>query len=146
MKINNIKNWIISIVIVMSSGGAMLTMAMPQTVTASGTDCNSGFLGFPAWYRGLTNADCSIKSPTDSGGLSGFIWHIVLNCIEIALVAISYIAALLILYGGFLFIISQGKPEGAAKARMTMLDAAVGLVISIGSVVLVNFIIDGIWK
>lgn len=129
----------------MSAGGAMLTMAMPQVAMAA-DNCNSGFLGFPAWYRGLTNDDCTIKNPNDTGGLSGFIWHIVLNCIEIALVAVSYIAGFLVLYGGFLFIISQGKPEGAAKARMTMLDAIIGLVISMASVAIINFIIDGIWK
>lgn len=146
MKINNIKNWIVSLAIVMSAGGAMLTVAVPQTAVAANDSCNGGFLGFPAWYRGLTNADCTIKTPSDSGGLSGFIWHIVLNCIEIALVAVSYIAAFLVLYGGFLFIISRGNPEGAARARMTILDAIIGLVISMASVALINFVIDGIWK
>ncbi|MEI7539761.1 MAG: hypothetical protein WCJ36_03295 [Candidatus Saccharibacteria bacterium] len=146
MRVNNIRNWIVSLAIIMSAGGAMLTMAAPQVVMAADTNCNSGFLGFPAWYRGLTNADCTIKSPNDAGGLSGFIWHIVLNCIEIALVAVSYITAFLVLYGGFLFIISQGKPEGAARARMTILDAIIGLIISMASVALINFVIDGIWK
>jgi len=135
-----------AISIVATAGGAMMTLATPQIVSA---DCNSGFLGFPAWYRGLTkDPDCSIKSPSEvrPGGLTSFIWTIGLNLVEIILVAVAYLSGFYFLYGGFLFIVSQGKPDGAAKARMTMLQALVGLIIGLVSMTIVNFIVDGIMK
>lgn len=140
----SIKNWIIALIIAASAGGVLMTMATPQTASA---DCNSGFLGFPAWYRGLTNRKCEIKSPDNiEGGLSNFIWHIGLNVVEMALVAVAYLSGFFFLYGGYLFIISQGKPEGAAKARTTMLQAVIGLVVSVASIAIVTFIVTGILK
>lgn len=138
-------NFVASLLILASAGGAMLSMAVPQTVAAADGDaCNGGFLGFPAWYRGMTEdaPSCAIKSP--SSDLSGFIWHIALNVIEMVLVAIAYVTSFYILYGGFLFMTSQGKPDVATKARMTMLNAVIGLVISMASVAIVEFVVAGI--
>jgi hypothetical protein len=145
MRFRNIRNWIISLAIVASAGGALLATAMPQTVMAASNDCNQGFLGFPAWYRGLTESgSCGITSPEKVGGLSKFIWHIVLNVVEMALVAIAYVAAFYILYGGFQFMTSQGKPDNAAKARSIILDAIIGLIISFAAIAVVNFVVTGI--
>jgi hypothetical protein len=122
----------------------MVTVITPQTTNAAGLadNCNQGFLGFPSWYRGLTDGDCNIKSPNSTGGLSNFIWRIALNVVEMAVVAAAYLSGFMFLYGGWLFIISRGKPEGAAKARSIMTMAAVGLVLTVTSVTLMNFIVD----
>ena len=145
-----ILSWVISSFMVLCLGGAMTAVVIPQSVSAA-SSCTSSFLGFPMWYNGLTYAHkdatgtvddpCAIQSPTGKNGLSNFIWHIALNVVEIALVAVVYISAIFTLYGGFLFMTSQGKPDNAAKARMTMLDAVIGLVISFAAVIFVNFII-----
>jgi len=153
----NIKNWILSLAMVASIGGTLLTFASPQIVAAApAANCNEGFLGFPAWYRGMVTTDglCNIKSPsalntpgvTPEDGLSKFIWTIGLNIVEMALVAVAYISGFYFIYGGFLFIVSQGKPEGAAKARSTLLDSLIGLIISLAAITIVNFIVDGILK
>lgn len=144
----SIRNWILAIAFVASAGGALLMVATPQTAAAA-TKCNDGFLGFPAWYRGLTNADCDIKSPdgkNDNPTLTEFIWHIVLNILEMALVAVGYLSGFFILFGGFLFISSQGKPEGAAKARLTILYAVIGLAVSLVAVAIVNLVFNGVLK
>lgn len=135
------------LVVTIVLGGALFAIITPTTALAA-VDCNKGFLGFPAWYDGLTDGsgNCNIVNPNDVGGLSPFIWRIVLNIIEIALGLLGYISAGFTLYGGFLFITSNGKPESAAKARKTMLDAIVGLVIAMGSIAIVNFIAGGIIK
>ena len=146
-----ILKWIAPIMITVFLGGAAFAVITPATVAAADS-CNSGFLGFPAWYDGLTEdyPDCGVKSPSDpdfgDNGLSKFIWLIVMNIIEIALGLLGYISAGFILYGGFLFITSNGKPDSAAKARKTMLDAIIGLAIAIGSIAIVNFIAGGIIK
>jgi len=120
----------------------MLTMASPQVAFAA--DCNSGFLGFPAWYRGLTKSptDCDIKSPADSGGLSTFIWTIALNILEMVIISVAYLSGFFFLYGGFTFIMSRGKPESIVKAKSTISMSIIGLVVSIIAIAFVNFIIS----
>lgn len=149
-----ILNILMSFVIISSIGGSMLVVSAPQMANAALRDnCNQGFLGFPSWYRGLTKAPpgCDIKDPNTlntagagepNNGLSNFIWRIVLNVAEMAIVAAAYLSGFMFLYGGWLFIISQGKPEGAAKARSVMMMAAIGLVLTISAVTLINFIYD----
>lgn len=56
--------------------------------------------------QGMTNDDCTIMSPNtndDPKALSQFIWRIVLNIIQMALVIVAYVAIFFILWGGFLF-------------------------------------------
>jgi hypothetical protein len=140
-----------SFVFVLSVAGSIVVVTTPQVARAtavSSTTCNTGgFLGFPPWYRGLTDASCNIMSPNDAsiGGLSNFIWRIALNVVEMAVVAAAYLSGFMFLYGGWMFIISRGKPEGAAKARSIMTMAVMGLVLTISAVTLVNFIFDKIW-
>lgn len=147
MIMKNIRNWIVSLAIIATAGGMLFTVATPQVAFAAGEDsCNAGFLGFPAWYRGLTNGDCSMKSPSDFGndGLSTFIWIIVLNIIDIALMMVGYLSVGFMLYGGFLMLTSRGKPNDIAEAQVTIRNAVIGLVISFGSVAVVNFIAGGL--
>jgi hypothetical protein len=145
------KKIILSLVILFVFIGALFMAATPQVdaaTVARNPSCAKDFLGFPVWYRGLTisDSDCSIKSPDNVGGLSGFIWHIVLNIVEDVLMLTGYVAAFFILYGGFQFLTSQGAPDAAAKARTTILNAVIGLVISLASTGIVNFIVTGILK
>jgi hypothetical protein len=113
------------------------TVAIPTQVSAA---CDDRVLGVPPWYRGLTNGDCSIKSPNDVGGISNFIWKIVLNVIEMALVVVAYIAAFFILYGGFLYITGGGNASQVEKAQKSILNAVIGLIIAMGSIAVTNFI------
>ncbi len=113
-------------------------VATPQPVAAA---CESRFLGIPPWFRGLTDADCSIQAPeSGEGGLSKFIWTIVLNIIEIALVLIGYIAVFFILFGGFQYLTGGGSATQTEKARKTILNAVIGLAIALGAVGITNLI------
>lgn len=132
-----ILHFIISLTIVGSLGGIATVTAFPQSANAS---CNTRFLGIPAWYDGLTNDSCDIVSPSEAGGLSTFIWHIALNIVQMALFVAGYICVAFIIYGGFLFLIGNGQPETVAKARKSIIDACIGLVISMASVAIVAFI------
>lgn len=110
---------------------------------ASPSQCSQSFLTFPTWYRGLVaynGGACDIVAPKTSDGLSAFIWHIVLNVIEIGLQVVAYLAAGFILWGGFLYLTSQGSADVAAKARKTIFDAVIGLGISIASIAVINLL------
>jgi len=138
-----IVNLVISLAIVFGVGGAVFSVALPTTTYAA-TTCTSSFLGFPAWYRGLINDDCSVKSPSDNsiGGMQNFILRIALNVLDMAMVLVGYLAVGMMLYGGFQFLTSQGAADAASKARQTMLNAAIGIIISIVAVAIVRFILS----
>ena len=116
----------------------------PSRMEGDLTCTNQHFLTFPAWYRGIVNSDCSIKSPAapEFGGFSGFIWRIGLNIVEIILNAVGYAAVGFIIYGGYKYMISAGSPEGMVAARKTIMNASIGLVISIAAVAIVNTIAE----
>jgi len=98
------------------------------------------FLSFPSWYKYLngiedTNKACipQIKALTD-------IWLIVAAVLDILLRFASILAIVIIIYGGVRFIMSQGEPDQTAKARETIFNALIGLVISVVAAFVVNFV------
>lgn len=125
----------------------VMTVVTAPTTRAADASCNGpGFLGIPPWYRGISSRDkntdtCSIDSPgSGKDALSQFILHIALNVIEIGLYLVGYITVFFILYGGFQFLTGGDNPSQVEKARKTILNAVIGLVISISAVVIVNLL------
>lgn len=129
------------------SGGAVFATIPTSTVSAVG--CDTTFLTLPAWYRGVSETKgnkCEIKSPPRVEGntteqknlqtaeLQKYIWKIVLNVIEIIFQLIGYAAVAFMIYGGFLYMISDGSPEKRAQGTKTLINAAVGIMIAIGAV------------
>ncbi|MNH58410.1 hypothetical protein D3C73_102070 [compost metagenome] len=139
----HIKNWLFAIVFASSVGGVAFTTLTPQTASAA---CGGSILTIPPWYKGLqSDTDCKkLKSPDEVGGLSNYIWKIVLNVIEIMLHLVGYLCVAFIIYGGFIFMTAGGS-DGAAKGRTTLLNAIIGLAISIASIAIVN-LVTGIIK
>lgn len=137
-----IQSWVMALLFVATTGGATLTVAMPQTASAA---CNDRLLTFPAWFRGLTTPepDCEIESPSEKG-IGRFIWKIVLNVVEFMLQLVAYISIAYIIVGGFKYMTSSGSPDGMTKAKRTITNAIVGLVISIFSVAIVNVVVNAL--
>jgi hypothetical protein len=138
---NKIRNWIVALLFATSMGGATLAVAIPSTTSAA---CSERVLTFPAWYKGLLTANCDIKSPKDAGGLSKFIWTIALNIIELTLQIVGYLAVGYIIRGGFKYMTSLGEAAEVAKAKKIIMDAVIGLVLSIMSVAIVNIVAEAI--
>jgi len=132
------KNLLIGGLFIFMVASPVMAVTTPQTVSAA--NCEARVLGIPPWYRGLTNGDCSLKGPNDVGGLSNFIWRIVLNGIEMAIVLMTYITVFFILYGGFLYMTGGSLPGQLEKARKTILNAVVGLVICMAAIGLTNLV------
>lgn len=139
--ISKLKNYIAASLAVMVIGGGVVALAAPQTASAQSCESKSRFLTFPTWFRGLTNDNCEIISPKDApGGLSGFIWRIVLNLVEIGLILVGWVSVGMILFGGYQLFISSGMPDKRAKAQQTITYAVVALVISAAAIGLTNFV------
>lgn len=138
MRIKNILNgFVVSVLMVF---GAVTALTAP--VAAAGDYCSGSgkFLTFKPWYDGLTESNdstksCNIKNPDD---VTKFIWKIVLNIIYDMLMAVGYLCVAYVIFGGFKYMSSSGSSDGMAKAKSTIMNALIGLVISMMSVAIVN--------
>lgn len=128
----------------LSASMAILMTTVPVRVLAVATKDNcaasvGGFLGFPTWYKYLEPAvsagECTIKFDIQED-----VPKVLLAVFEIILRVGGLIAVGFIIYGGFQYILSQGNPDNAKAARSTILNALIGLVITMSSVVIVNLI------
>lgn len=130
-------------------GGAAFA-TIPTPVSAADCSGRNIILTFPAWYRGLAESDgngCKIRFPgttQGNGGLTKFVWTIILNVIDMLLQLVGYVAVGFIIYGGFIFLSSAGAPDAAARARKMILNAVIGLILAITSVAIVNLIAGGL--
>jgi hypothetical protein len=131
---------------IMSAGLVGLAVAPATYAAAPGPDpsCDATFITFPAWYNGLSNkpsGDCVIMSPNDAGGLSAFIWHVVLNILDILIQVVIYVTVAMIIYGGFMLLANGGSPEAVSKGKKTIQHAITGLVIALLAVAIVNVLL-----
>lgn len=131
--------------------GAVIPVFAINSVSAArfetGDPCTARFLTFPAWYRGLPrDGDCNIQPPRNgtSKSLTGFIFTIVVNIIEIALQLVAYAAVGYIIYGGFKYLTAAGDPSRITAGRKIITNAIIGLVISFMSIAIVNLIAGNI--
>jgi len=101
---------------------------------------NDKFLGIiPTWYQYITFSDnCSVKLDISDNPQN--LWLIGFGIIDILLRLAGLIAVGFIMYGGFRFVTSQGEAEGIKAARSTILNAIIGLAITIFASTLVTFI------
>ena len=130
----------IGLVIVSSASLYAAPGGIGGAVAADQCAAKGKILTFEPWYKGLTDADCNIKSPGAVGGIQKFIWIIVLNIVNDIFQAVGYVATGFIMYGGFLFMTSAGNPDQASRGRKTLINAIVGLVIAISAGVIINLI------
>ncbi len=128
----------------------LLGLAMSIFVMGSGrvlaAKCDSGgFLGFPSWHshlEGVTFTDPDTKETSCTPQINGLndIWKIVASVIEMLLRIASLAAIGFVVYGGVSYTLSQGSPDKTKEALKTIINALVGLAISIISAALVGFI------
>ena len=63
------------------------------------------------------------------------------NIMKIVFGTLGAIALIIIIIAGIKFMTSQGNPEALAKARNTIIYAAVGLAVAVGAFSIVTFVI-----
>lgn len=142
--LRTLRTWCAALLMVVSLGGVTASLMVPATALAD-AKCEKSFLTIPPWYRGLTDGNCDIASPGDSTEkLNTFIWTIVLNIIEILLHLVGYITIFFIILGGFKYMTAAGSADGMAKAKTTIMNAVIGLVLSIVSIAIVNVVAGAI--
>lgn len=114
-----------------------------ETSTKIGSCGAEYFLGFRPWYADLCDGDTkenkiAFPSGESDEALARFIWTIVLNVLFDVTLAVGYLAVAFIIYGGFLYITSQGDPGRALKGKKTLTSAVIGTVIAMVASIAVN--------
>jgi len=136
--------------------------AVPNTAHAAvdpKCDKSSSFLSFPTWYKYLDvvhdGKSCNVELPkittTNSGGETiertdwgPAIGSILLAVFEIVLRIGSIAAIGFVIFGGFQYILSQGEPDRTKESRGTIINALIGLVITIFAAAIVNLLAGAI--
>ncbi len=107
--------------------------------------CDIGSGGFdfiPTWYKYLDSEVVDGKcSPTiNLSANPEHLARILLAIFEILLRVGGMVAFVFIIYGGFQYLTAQGEPDKAKGARTTIINALVGMVLSIMATVIVNLV------
>ena len=145
-----IKKLLLPFIFVAFLAAPIYALATPQTTYAAGAsspaDCEKSILGIQPWFKGLTsvtNGQCGVIAPDGTKiDIQGFIWRIVLNVVGMALTVVGYIAFFFIIFGGFQFLTGGSNPSQIEKARKTLFNAVIGLIISLSAVAVVNLIFN----
>lgn len=136
-------------------------LAVLSPAKADAASCNledGSLLGIPPWYKYLDGEESKQMVPDGSGGLkeetlcrpdisadSGEkiprkdIMLIVAAILEILIRMAGLAAFIYLLYGGFMYLTSNGSSEQVSNAGTTLLNAAIGLAIAISATTAVNF-------
>ena len=89
------------------------------------------------WYSGLC------KDGTDDVEITKLpddIIVLALNVLSIAVQLAGYVAVAFVIWGGILYMLTNGEPGKIASAKKTIINALIGLLIVLIAITLVNFI------
>jgi hypothetical protein len=120
--------------------------AMPSRVSAApvpvlmAAPCAGGsFLGFPKWHKYLNGVQTDFGCTPQLRKLSD-IWLVALAILEIMLRLVALVSIFVVLYGGVMYMTSQGDPGSTKKARETVMNALIGVIIAVSATAVVSFI------
>lgn len=100
------------------------------------------FFNFPAWYEYIDLTHNSVTGRCevpDDFGVADFPL-VGLALVDIAFRVAALAAVAYVIWGGIQFVTAQGEPDRTKKARQTVINALIGLVIALLAAGLVAFI------
>jgi len=109
-----------------------------------------GFFNFPVWYKYLIEAGkMEVNSATGRCEVVGYgpdkfmvtdLGLVALALVDIAFRIVGLVAVAYVVWGGIQFVTAQGETERTKKARQTVINALIGMIIALISVGFVAFI------
>jgi len=132
----------------------VLTTPVSSVVTTTpqfaktAADCRAGgFFSIPTWYKYIEkfdkdcNPEINLRQGPDGARFNGaVVMQIALAIVDILLRIGALLAVGFVMYGGFIYLTSQGEPDGLKRGRTAITNALVGLVIAITASAIVAFI------
>lgn len=124
------------------------TIAPVSQFAKTAGQCNvGGFFGIPTWYQYIDRFDdkcnpvINLREGPDGAKFNGMVvMQIALAIIDILLRIGALLAVGFVMYGGFVYLTSQGEPDGTKRGRQAITNALVGLIITIMASAIVAFI------
>lgn len=117
--------------------------AAPAAQATSTCSNQVKFFGLPAWYEYLPvrydaeTGGCEVVTDGSEGNVALLI---MLAAVDILFRLGALVAVVFVVYGGFMFVTSQGEPAKIVSARKAILNAVIGLIIVILASQIVKFI------
>jgi hypothetical protein len=114
-------------------------------LTLFAANCKSGFFGFPHWYEYLQIGDIKTKDSVihcqvTTFSVPGDLILVTLAIIDILIHIAGLVAIVYVVIGGVQYVTSQGNPDATAKAQSTVVNALIGLALTITAIAFVSFI------
>ena len=132
---------ILSLILLASVAVAPIMPAASVMAVAACDGGTSKLTLLPPWYKGLQCDDKgTVQMDTGKNGLQSFIFKIVANLIEDLFYIVGYVSLAMIIWGGFKYMLFGDNSSGTEGAKKTILNAVIGLVISIFAVIIVNLV------
>lgn len=122
------KKLIACILIVFAAAFSVVALPAPDVAAEGQVTCQTHFLGLKAWYDGLTDGGCNIKTPSQNEeSLRKYIWTIVMNVVSMVLGIVGYLAIFMVIYGGYQYMMAQGDAAKLAAGKKTVTNAVIGM-------------------
>ena len=114
-------------------------------IYATSAVCTSHtFFGFPTWYKYIKNVTVNPNGSCDFSSFSFWppdnLLLILLAVLDMLFIVGGMVAVVFVIIGGVQYITSQGQPENTKNARGTVINALIGLAITIIAATLVNWL------
>jgi len=134
----------------------MFLLPYVHVFAASASSCTKSFLGLVPWFGyfpdkwfGPANPDTGMRACDLNSGFSQHllpktgqsgILLIGLAVIDDLIRIAALVAVGFVIYGGIQYVTSQGAPDATTKARETIINALIGLVLAILAATIVAFV------
>jgi Type IV secretion system pilin len=118
-------------------GSSVRTLAATTAATAAevcSADRDASFLGLPAWYKYVVGPDKCVDVDDPKK-----LWLIGLAVLEILMRVAVYIALVMVVWGAWKIMSSQGEPEKISAGRKTIQNGLIGLAVTIVATVVINY-------
>jgi hypothetical protein len=89
---------------------------------------------------GLTSWDCGVSNIDSTDSLKANIWTIVANIVTDITVIAAYLVIAYVIYGGYQYVFSGGDPGKVANGKKTLVQAFIGLAITMSASVIMGAI------
>ncbi len=89
---------------------------------------------------GLTSWDCHVDNIDSTDSLKANIWTIVANIVTDITVIAAYLVIAYVIYGGYQYVFSGGDPGKVANGKRTLVQAFIGLAITMSASVIMGAI------
>jgi hypothetical protein len=130
MKLNVIRQLLLALILA-------VVFIVPSKIHAQDVD-PANPTGKVCQAAGATGAACETKSDDPITGSNG----VLKKAITLVTMAVGVISVIMIILGGYSYVMSNGDPQRIASARNTILYAVIGLVVAASAQFIVGFVLS----